>query len=212
MRAEPSRLKTRSRRPKPDAGWIDRQAAWTGLPEGVRPPRSSSIAVDTSGNQGSDRSRRVEQWSDNIEVRRFLHLRERRIALTEAHLEGEIAPRTEERRPFLEQTSEDLHSERPSVECHSRLEFGDLAIHLLDLRARNIGRVAGDHIDPTGEFHDRRQKVTDAELRAVWQRTFGAEVPDSLSRKKIFEACLAELSPERLREELWLEKHRVKSS
>jgi hypothetical protein len=40
------------------------------------------------------------------------------------------------------------------------------------------------------------------EIRAVWAATFGAQPPDELTVRKMFEACLSELGPEILRAEL----------
>ena len=45
-------------------------------------------------------------------------------------------------------------------------------------------------------------EFTEEEIRSVWSATFGAEPPKVLSIRQIFEACLSELGPEILREEL----------
>jgi hypothetical protein len=46
-------------------------------------------------------------------------------------------------------------------------------------------------------------EFTDDQIDSVWLKVFSAdEVPDVLTRKMKFDACLAELSPEGLREEL----------
>lgn len=45
-------------------------------------------------------------------------------------------------------------------------------------------------------------EFTEEQIRDIWENTFGAKVPDSLTRKQIFEACLSELSLPVLREEL----------
>lgn len=48
---------------------------------------------------------------------------------------------------------------------------------------------------------NREIEFTADEIRTVWSGLFGADVPD-MPLKKIYEACLSELSPEILRDEL----------
>lgn len=48
----------------------------------------------------------------------------------------------------------------------------------------------------------RELEFTAEEIHAVWSATFGADVPEELSIKQVYEACLCELSPEVLRDEL----------
>lgn len=43
---------------------------------------------------------------------------------------------------------------------------------------------------------------TPDEIRAVWAALYNAEPPDNLSDKQVYEACLMELGPEILRQEL----------
>lgn len=45
-------------------------------------------------------------------------------------------------------------------------------------------------------------EFTEDEIRAVWTKVFKADVPESLTTTQMFEACVIELSPEILREEL----------
>lgn len=45
-------------------------------------------------------------------------------------------------------------------------------------------------------------EFTDAAIREVWMKVFGAECPESLTTVRVYEACLAELGGERLRKEL----------
>ena len=45
-------------------------------------------------------------------------------------------------------------------------------------------------------------EFTDAAVREVWAKVFGAPCPESLSTVQVYEACLAELGGEQLRKEL----------
>lgn len=45
-------------------------------------------------------------------------------------------------------------------------------------------------------------EFTEDEIRAVWKKVFDAEPPGTLTIKELYAACLSELSPEGLREEL----------
>lgn len=45
-------------------------------------------------------------------------------------------------------------------------------------------------------------EFTADEIRLIWTVLFDADVPTGMTTRQVYEACLAELSPEILREEL----------
>lgn len=45
-------------------------------------------------------------------------------------------------------------------------------------------------------------EFTEDDIRIIWKRVFKADVPDELTTTQIYQACVIELSPEILREEL----------